>query len=453
MRTGSFRKGSKLGKYRLERPLGSGTFATVWKARDTVENRFVALKIVKRVVEEEIGRREIEREARMAARLSHPHIVVVRNADWIDGHFVLATDLASRSLASYAGARRSPRIALRVIREVAAGLAHAHSRRVLHLDLKPENVLIFPDGRAAIADFGTSRLARAATRTYIEAGTLGYMAPEQAYGRAKMTSDVFSLGLMAYELLTGKLLSWPFSWPPERYGRFTERVPEPLQPVLKRAAAFQPRRRYADAIALERALEAAFRRSERPARPRGSRPRSKKRKEPRSALAVAAETFRRRHGASLGMRYRCHHCGGPIAEAMSHCPWCGSPDNSFREITSFPLVCPECERGVRAEWKVCPWCYKGRFQGNGRLPRPDARCVRRCSDRKCPGELRPFMRYCPLCKTKTRRLWSHEELHDRCPRCRWPVSRDYWQYCPWCGRRERAAGTFVRGLRARAPKG
>jgi serine/threonine-protein kinase len=203
-----------LGKYRLERRLGRGSFASVWRARDTVENREVALKVVAPQVEEEFGRHGIEREARIASRLSHPNVVTLRNADWIDGYFVLATDLAERSLAEYAGAWRSPRIALRIVRDVASGLAYAHSQKVLHLDLKPENILVFADGRAAIGDFGTSRLARGATRTYIEAGTLGYMAPEQAYGRARLTSDVFSLGLIGYQLLTGKLLSWPFSWPP-----------------------------------------------------------------------------------------------------------------------------------------------------------------------------------------------------------------------------------------------
>jgi len=441
MRTGSFRKGSLLGKYRLERLMGRGSFASVWRARDTVENRVVALKIVAPQVEEEFGRRGIEREARIASRLSHPNIVALRNADWVDGYFVLATDLARSSLADYSGAWRSARIALKVVRDVAAGLAYAHSQRVLHLDLKPENILVFSDRRAAIGDFGTSRLARGATRTYIEAGTLGYMAPEQAYGRARLTSDVFSLGLMAYQLLTGKLLSWPFSWPPEGFQRFEERVPEPLRPVLKKAAAFQPRKRYPDAMELHRAFEAAVKKIE---RERRSPVRRVKRKPAPSARAVETELFRRQHGRRLGMRYHCHHCDGPLAETMGHCPWCGTRDNSFREVTTFPLVCPECERGVRPEWSCCPWCYRGRFESNGRPPRADKQAERRCSRKGCDGVLHVFMRYCPLCKQKPRRLWSHPELSERCPKCRWPVARQFWRFCPWCGRREPKAGTFVR---------
>ncbi len=436
----TFRRGSRLGKYRLESRLGSGAFATVWRARDTVENRSVALKIVHPQVEGEVGRAAIEREARVAARLAHPNIVALRNADWIDGHFVLATDLAQRSLAGYAGARRSSRIALRAIRDVAAGLAHAHSRRVLHLDLKPENILLFSDGRAAITDFGTSRLVRRATRTSFEPGTLGYMAPEQAYGRAQQASDVFALGLIAYELLTGQLPAWPFSWPPKRHRRFVQRVPPPLQPVLRRAATFDPRRRYPDAIELHRAIEAAFGRSERPPRRNGAR----RRKATPSVLALTAASFRRRHGTALELRHVCRHCHGPLAEAMAYCPWCGRGAPSFRERTRYPLVCPECERGVRPEWTACPWCYAGRLEGNGRRPPVDPRAKRRCNRRSCAGQLRPFMRYCPVCKAKTRRPWSHPALPQRCPRCRGPVARDYWRHCPWCGRRDRDAGAFVR---------
>jgi serine/threonine-protein kinase len=437
------RCGSKLGKYRLERRLGRGSFAEVWKARDTVEKRPVALKVASPGVVQEWGREHLEHEARVASRLSHPHVVGIRNADWIRGYFVIATDLAEKNLAGYAGARRSPRVALRIVREVAAGLAHAHAHRVLHRDVKPENILIFPDGRAALGDFGVSRFAKSANRTYTEAGTLGYMAPEQAYGRPKLASDVFSLGLIAYETLTGTLPTWPFIWPPEEYRRFVERVPEPVRAILKKAAAFDPERRYPDGGAFQRALEAAFRRVDE--KPQRRRPR--RRRETPSPLAVQAELFRRRHGVRLGMGYRCFRCEGPIAEAMRHCPWCGTGDNSFREVTGYPLVCPECERGVRNEWQQCPWCYAGRLAGNGRLPRPDHLAARRCSRRGCPGELRPFMRYCPICRRKTRRVWSHPDLPDRCPRCRWAVSGAFWRFCPWCGRREPRAGTFLRPSR------
>jgi serine/threonine-protein kinase len=442
MASARLRRGSQLGKYRLERHLGHGAFASVWRARDTVESRRVALKIVDGAQVREWGRDAIAHEARIAAQLSHPNIVAVRNADWIDGRFVLATDLAERNLAEYAGARRSGGLALRIVRDVAAGLAHAHARGIMHRDVKPENVLIFADRHAALADFGVSRLAPGASVRVTDAGTFGYVAPEQAYGRPRLASDVFSLGLIAYELLTGTLPTWPFTWPPSGHRRFLARVPAPLRPVLRRAAAFDPRHRYPDAVAFHRALERAFAKLE----PAPRRPRRRRRREAPalSPLALQAESFRRRHGAALGLRYRCHRCEGPIAEAMKVCPWCGSGENSFREITSYPLVCPRCERGVRAEWTECPWCHGGHFAGNGRRPRPDPAAERRCAARGCAGELRPFMRYCPLCKRKPGRPWSHPDLPDRCGRCRGPVAHGFFRFCPWCGRRGRADAGFPR---------
>jgi hypothetical protein len=218
-------------------------------------------------------------------------------------------------------------------------------------------------------------------------------------------------------------------------------VPEPLRAVLRRAQAFDPRRRYEDAGAFSEALERAFAAAE-------AQPRVRRRRRPappRSPLAVQAEHFRRAHGRALGMRYACHRCEGPIAEAMIHCPWCGSPDNSFQKVTRAALVCPECERSVRPEWRFCPWCYAGRFRSNGRRPPPDPAATRRCTTPGCGGQLRPFMRYCPMCKRKTKRLWSHAHLPDRCPRCRWPTDRAQLRFCPWCGRREPKAGSFQRG--------
>jgi RNA polymerase subunit RPABC4/transcription elongation factor Spt4 len=130
---------------------------------------------------------------------------------------------------------------------------------------------------------------------------------------------------------------------------------------------------------------------------------------------------------------------------MKHCPWCGTDHNSFAEVTRYPLICPDCERGVRSEWTSCPWCYTGRFEGNGRKPRLDPKAVRTCRKKGCDGQLRRFMRYCPLCKTKVARPWSEPELPG-CKRCRWPMA-PRWRHCPWCGRHEQAALTIAGGRR------
>ena len=430
----AIRRGARIGKYRLGRRVGSGSFALVYEARDTVEQRDVALKIALPELVARFGRKTMENEARIVARLDHPNIVRVRNADWNDGYFVIATDLAKRNLASYAGAKRSVAVALRVIRDIASGLAYAHRHGVMHRDIKPENILIFPDRRAALADFGVAKFLPERSR-FTEAGTLGYMAPEQAYGRPTLASDVFSLGVIAYELLVGALPRWPFDWPPEGHARRIRRIPEALQPVLRKAIAVDLERRYRDGTALLRALDRALAKvdDKKPA-PRKRR-RAKKRSEA-TPFDLEAKLFRRRHGKGLGLHYECFRCGGPISEAMTHCPWCGTRDNSLRDVTRFSLVCPECEHGVRPEWTACPWCYPGRLAGNGRRPPPDPLAERGCARRGCAGQLRPFMRYCPLCKEPAKRPWSHPSLPDRCGRCRGPAIRAFWRHCPWCGRRE-----------------
>ena len=436
-----FKRGSRLGKYRLDRKIGRGALGTVWRARDTVEDRLVALKVVDPERVEEHGRDAVEHEARVASRLDHPGVVTVRNADWVHGCFVMASDLAERSLADYAGARRSGSLALSIVRQIAAGLAYAHGEGVLHRDVKPENILIFKDRRAALCDFDVARITTGRTIAFTEAGTLGYVAPEQAYGRTQLGSDVFSLGLIAYEILTGELPTWPFDWPFDGHASFDRKVPEFVQPVLRKAAAFDPDRRYPDAIAFHRALERAFERTaDAPARRRAVRRRASV--PAKSPLEAQADVFRKQHGTALGMRIQCFRCEGPIAESMAVCPWCGTRDNSFRNVTRYPLVCPDCEHGVMAEWTACPWCASGRLAGNGRPPRKDPKAERICTKPGCDGQLQPFMRYCPRCKQKPKRLWRHDHLPGRCPRCRWPVSRSFWQFCPWCGRKEPKAGSF-----------
>lgn len=425
------RRGKRLGKYRLAKRIGSGSFAEVWKARDVIEQRDVALKIATPGVVDLHGREEVEHEARIASKLAHPNILSVRNADWIDGHFVLATDLAEKNLAQYAGARRSASVALRVLRDVAAGLAFAHERRVVHRDLKPENILIFKDRRAALADFGVARFAKGPTHVFTEVGTLGYMAPEQAYGRPSYASDVFSLGLIGYEILAGELPTWPFEAPLAGQRRLESRVPRDVARLLRRSIQLDSDRRPPDATHFHQELEKSLARSARkpPVRRRKSRE-----VEEETPFEVETKLFLRRYQKSLGLAYDCFRCGGPISEAMSFCPWCRTKENSLIEVTNYPLVCPECEHGVRPEWTSCPWCFRGHLEGNGKKPRIDSRAERSCARRGCDGELRVFMRYCPVCKERPRRPWSHPDLAERCHHCRGPVHRLFWRFCPWCGR-------------------
>ena len=155
------KRGGRLGKYRLEARIGTGASAEVWRARDTIEGRRVAVKVVLPQVILEFGRESVEGEARIAAQLDHPNIVGIRNADWIDGRFVLVTDLAERSLEDYASARRSVPIALSILRDVAeVDNALASLRQLGHLRrvgtfLTPSRGAVAAAASAALAAIGT----------------------------------------------------------------------------------------------------------------------------------------------------------------------------------------------------------------------------------------------------------------------------------------------------------
>ena len=435
-------KGSRVGKYLLISRLGRGAFAEVWKALDEVENRKVALKIASSAAVTEFGRSALEHEARMASSLQHPHILKLYNAGWDKDRFFLAFELASKSLLDAKGVRRSTRQSNQVIRQVAEALAYAHRKRVIHRDVKPENILVFEEGRFAIGDFGASVLSRNPGQTYSEIGTLGYLAPEQAYGKPSFASDIFSLGMVWYWLLSGNHLRWPFDWPEEEAKRIRRRLHPVLVPILRKMLRFRPEERYRTGGELVEALERASRRIERESAEK-KRPARKKKPRVMSPREVEVRLFGRLFGRSLGLRFLCHRCEGPLSEEMRHCPWCGTGDLSFLEVTKFPLACPWCEHGVMPEWNYCPWCYAGRFESNGRKPPLDPKAERICPTTGCGGQLRPFMKYCPMCKTRVRRRWSHPALVDSCRRCRWPINHDYWRYCPWCGRRDPKAGHFV----------
>ncbi|HPG24975.1 MAG: protein kinase [Spirochaetaceae bacterium] len=453
--SGKLRRGSRIGKYRLEQKLGEGGSAVVWKARDTIEGRRVALKILQPAVVSQHGREAIEVEARLAAQLDHPRIASIRNADWIDGHFVIVTDLALASLDRYPRARRSPMTALRIVGDVAEGLAYAHDQGLLHRDIKPANIFVYEGGRARLGDFGTARLAPATTRLLTEVGTFGYMAPEQAYGRTRFASDVFSLALTAYELFAGVLPGWPFEWPLEGAARFARRCPAPLQPVIRKGLELDLRRRFTDAIQFHEAFAKAAARVHADAARGSERAATRRRRRlapalPPDPFSLEMGWFRRRYGKVLEAVYDCHACDGPIAESMSHCPWCGTTRNSFAEVTRFPLVCPDCERGVRPEWSACPTCSRGRFESNGRKIPGAATAERTCRKPGCGAPIHRFMRYCPACKTKIDRPWRVEGLPP-CARCRWPfVSR--WRFCAWCGRKNTRAMDVTAVRRSERPR-
>jgi TonB family protein len=208
--TDALPSGTAFGPFLIRRPLGRGGMAAVYEALDTRLERAVALKVLPpEFLRDQTSARRFETEARLIARLEHPNIVPIyasgieAGVPWMSMRL-----LAGNNLGVLLEQRRlAPVEAVRLLRQVAAALDYAHAHGVVHRDIKPSNILLDASGAACVADFGLAQMLNSGnrlTQTGILTGTPHYMAPEQALGkRVDQRCDVYSLGIVAYELLTG----------------------------------------------------------------------------------------------------------------------------------------------------------------------------------------------------------------------------------------------------------
>jgi eukaryotic-like serine/threonine-protein kinase len=255
------------GRYRLREALG-GTMSQVFLAEDLELGRDVVVKLLGPDAE----RARFEREARAAATLAHENIVrIYAYGEAEDGRpYMVFEHLVGGTLEERLARGGLPDTeTMRIARDVAAGLAHAHANGLVHRDLKPSNILFDAEGRAKISDFGIARLGGAGTLT--EAGTVlgtaAYISPEQGAGQqATPASDVYSFGVVLFRMLTGRL---PFeadqplelvrmhrAEPPPSVSDFRPDVPGRLESLVAAMLAKDPRDRPADGSALLAELEA-----------------------------------------------------------------------------------------------------------------------------------------------------------------------------------------------------
>ncbi len=310
----------KLGKYRIERRLADGPMAAVYQAVDTIHGVRVALKIPHENAMTDYFLADFKREARLADRLEHQNILHIRDASFIDGRFVIAMPLGERSLAERMRRRLSTGRALELTEQALAAVAHAHAANVIHCDIKPDNFILFPNNQLKLTDFGFSKVAQHTLKAS-GSGTVGYIAPEQAVGRPKFQSDVFSLGLVIYELLSGYLPEWPYDWPPLRIERVRSKLKPSLVEWLRRAIQVRPEKRFKNAVAMYREFK-RLRNGLGKKKRRASRQR--KADDPSLWQKVLFKQFQRRYRHSLDTRFECRHCSGPVSELMQSCPWCGT---------------------------------------------------------------------------------------------------------------------------------
>ncbi len=244
----------RLGKYEILSELGRGSFGTVYRARDTMLDIVVALKVLKPVWMDEPRAVEMfYREARAAARLEHPNIVPIREMGEIAGRLYIAMRwIDGESLG--ARIKRGPMTldeALPIVKQIASALAYAHARGLVHRDVKPNNILIGSDGTASLTDFGLVRGAEQASLASSAsvggaAGTAEYVAPEiWRGGQATSASDAYSFACVVFEMLTGKALFGGTSGPSVMFKHFETRdlsaLPDPgTRELLARALEIDP---------------------------------------------------------------------------------------------------------------------------------------------------------------------------------------------------------------------
>jgi serine/threonine protein kinase/tetratricopeptide (TPR) repeat protein len=258
------------GRYRLERELGQGGMAVVFLAQDLRHDRKVALKVLRPDLSAAIGPDRFLREIKLAAGLTHPHILPVYDSGEAGGLlFYVMPNMEGRSLRERLDHQRQLPLleALTITREVASALDYAHRHQVVHRDIKPENILLH-DGSAMVADFGIGKALSAdgsLTQTGIVVGTPTYMSPEQASGEPDVDgrTDLYSLACVLFEMLTGEppftgataqaIIAKRFVSPIPKI-RVTRDVPEAVDNAVTRALARTPVDRFPTAAQFIEAL-------------------------------------------------------------------------------------------------------------------------------------------------------------------------------------------------------
>src|SRR5687768_8708737 len=321
-----FFRGQTIGKYRILSHLGSGGFGSVYLAEDTWIDKKIAIKVPHK---QNLDFSELVKEPRLLASMSHPNIVTVLTAAQEDDVFFIVMEYVPGETLEHVIAREGPLDLSRALDftcQMCNAVDHAHRAGVLHRDLRPGNMLVSETGMLKVTDFGTSRFLEIAAHGTTVIGSPPYMAPEQFHGKAVFASDVYSLGVTMYQMLTGAL---PYDTPApadlERLARGelvtaprlkNSRIPKAISDIVLRALAPEPNARYQRAADVLNDI-LAFRDTPVRSLRRG-----------RSTSVATAED----HVSEIQSRLKaretpqasfCWHCRKPLQARTAKCPFCG----------------------------------------------------------------------------------------------------------------------------------
>jgi serine/threonine-protein kinase len=299
-----FLKGQTVGKYRILSPLGSGGFGSVFLAEDIWIHKKVAIKVPHK---QNLDFTEMLKEPRLLASMNHPNIVTVLTAEKQDKVFFIVMEYVPG--------------ALDFTCQICNAVDHAHRVGVLHRDLRPGNMLVSDGGLLKVTDFGTSRFLEIAAHGTTVIGSPPYMAPEQFYGKAVFASDVYSVGVTMYQMLTGDL---PYATPtPSDIERLirgelvtpprvkNSRIPKAVNDIVLKALAPDVSQRYQRASDLLTDLLA------------GTTVSRRRTAIPAPRDANVAEIQSRLRSRETPQPRFCWHCRKPLQARTSKCPFCG----------------------------------------------------------------------------------------------------------------------------------
>jgi serine/threonine-protein kinase len=314
-----------IGKYRILSTLGSGGFGTVYLAEDTWIDKKVALKVPHK---QSLDFGQLLREPRLLAALNHPNIVNLLTVERQENVFFIVMEFVAGETLESIIAREGAldlHVALDYTCQISNAVDHAHQQGVLHRDLRPSNVLVSEAGLVKVADFGTSRFLEIAAHGTTVIGSPPYMAPEQFHGKSVFASDVYSLGVTMYQMLTGEL---PYEAPsPADLDRLMRgellspprlknpRIPKAISDIVLRAMAPDIAARYhraGDLLEDVLALRADGPRATlRPGTPGEAAPED------------ASNISQRLRSRETPQPRFCWHCRKPLHARSHRCPFCG----------------------------------------------------------------------------------------------------------------------------------